>query len=236
MRPATNLCTHAEVPIRSQEIPVSIELMCRKLGMTQVFSDAGEAVPVTVLEVGPNYVIQLKREAGPDGYTAVQLGYGERREALFNKPEKGHFAKSGVAPKRHLGESRLSDADAEGIEIGQEIKVDIFEAGQRVDAIGTSKGRGHAGVVKRHGFKIKKRTHGTHEYFRHPGSIGAGAWPAKVWKGQKMSGQLGNERVTVQNLEVVRVDSERNLLFVRGAVPGHNKGLVKVRPTVVGRK
>ncbi len=215
---------------------MSIELLCRKLGMTQVFDENGEAVPVTVLEAGPNYVVQLKRRAGADGYSAVQLAFGERRESLFNKPEKGHFAKAGMAPKRHLAESRLTDEEVEGLEIGQELKVDIFEVGQRVDAIGTSKGRGHAGVVKRHGFKIKKQTHGTHEYFRHAGSIGAGAWPAKVFKGKRMSGQMGNMRVTAQNLEVVRVDAERNLLFVRGAVPGHRNGLVKVQPTVTGRK
>ncbi len=208
---------------------MSIELMCRKIGMTQVFSESGEAVPVTVLEAGPNTVVQLKREDGKDGYTAVQLGFGERRESLFNKPESGHFAKAGVSPTRHLSESRLSAEEAEGLEVGQQIKVDLFEVGQRVDTIGTSKGRGFAGVVKRHGFAIKKRTHGTHEYFRHPGSIGAGAWPARVFKGMKLPGQMGNERVTVERLEVVKVDLERNLLFLRGAVPGHRDGLVWVR-------
>ena len=209
-----------------------IELLCRKLGMTQLFQQTGEAIPVTVLEAGPNTVVQLKSESGPDGYTAVQLGFGERREALFNKPERGHFQKAGTEPTRYLAESRLTAEEAEGLEVGQVIKVDVFEAGQRVDACGTSKGRGYTGVVKRHGFKIKKRTHGTHEYFRHPGSIGAGAWPARVFKGMKQAGQYGNVRSTVMNLEVVQVDTENNLLFLRGAVPGHNNGLVRVRPAI----
>lgn len=210
---------------------MSIELMCRKIGMTRLFTESGEAVPVTVLEAGPNTVVRLKSEDGRDGYTAVQLGFGERRAELFNKPEQGHFARAGVSPMRHLSESRLRPDEAEGLEVGQEIKVDLFEAGQRVDAIGTSKGRGFAGVVKRHGFKIKKRTHGTHEYFRHAGSIGAGAWPARVFKGMKQAGQMGNERVTAQNLEVIKVDCDKNLLFLRGAVPGHRNGLVWVRKT-----
>ena len=211
---------------------MSIELMCRKIGMTQIFTDTGEAVPVTVLAAGPNTIVQVKKEDGKDGYNAVQLGFGERRENLFSKPAAGHFAKAGVAPKRHLSESRLTGEEIEGLETGQEVGIDQFEAGQRVDAIGTSKGRGCQGVVKRHGFKIKKRTHGTHEYFRHPGSIGAGAWPARVFKGGKQAGQMGNERVTVQNLELVRVDSDRNLVFIRGAVPGHNNGVVRIRKAV----
>lgn len=211
---------------------MSIELLCRKLGMSQLFTDAGEAVPVTVLEAGPNTVVQIKREDGPDGYAAVQLGFGTRREDLFNKPTRGHFAKAGVEPQPFLLESRLTAEEAEGLEVGQQVTAELFEAGQKVDAIGTSKGRGYAGVVKRHGFKIKKRTHGTHEYFRHPGSIGAGAWPAKVFKGGRQAGQMGDARVTVQNLEVIRVDTEKNLVFVRGAVPGHTKGLVKLRHAV----
>lgn len=216
----------------SGDCTVPIELLCRKLGMTQVYRDSGESIPVTVLEAGPNTVVQLKSEDGPDGYTAVQLGFGERREALFNKPELGHFKKAGTEPTRYLAESRLSTEEAEGLEVGQVIKVDLFEEGQRVDTCGTSKGRGYTGVVKRHGFKIKKRTHGTHEYFRHPGSIGAGAWPGRVFKGMKQAGQHGNARTTVLNLEVVRVDEERNLLFVRGAVPGHRNGLVRVRAAI----
>ena len=200
--------------------------------MSQVFNETGEAIPVTVLEAGPNTVVQIKREDGPDGYAAVQLGFRDRRENLVNKPAKGHFAKAGVEPQHFLLESRVTAEESEGFEVGQELKADLFEAGQRVDAIGTSKGRGYTGVVKRHGFKIKKRTHGTHEYFRHPGSIGAGAWPGRVFKGGRQAGQMGNARVTVQNLEVVRVDAEKNLVFVRGAVPGHIKGLVRLRHAI----
>ena len=208
---------------------MSIELLCKKLGMTRLYIDDGTAVPVTVLEAGPNVVVQKKTDE-TDGYNAVQLGYGERREVLFSKAMKNHYAKHGVAaPKRYLSESRLTAEEVAPLEPGAEIRVDMFEVGQRVDAIGTSKGRGFAGVVKRHGFSIKKRTHGTHEFFRHGGSIGAGSNPGRVIKGMKMAGQMGNERLTVQNLEVMRVDVERNLIFVRGAVPGHPNALVKIR-------
>ncbi|MAG32521.1 MAG: 50S ribosomal protein L3 [Deltaproteobacteria bacterium] len=214
---------------------MSIELLCKKLGMTQLFVDSGEAVPVTVLEAGPNTIVQ-KKTAEKDGYDAVQLAFGDRREKLFSKAEKTHFEKNGgVAPKRHLAESRLSAEEAAELAPGGEIKVDIFEAGEKVDAIGTSKGRGFTGVVRRHGFAIKKRTHGTHEFFRHGGSIGAGATPGKVIKGLKMAGQHGNARVTTRNLEVVRVDPERNLLFLRGAVPGHKNGLVRIRKALAGQ-
>ena len=211
---------------------MAIELLCRKLGMTRIFDDSGEAIPVTVLEAGPNAVVQ-KKTVATDGYSALQLGFGDRRENLFKKPEKGHFEKSGVPPKRYLHESRVEPEEAEAHEIGGQITCEIFEAGQYVDAIGTSKGAGFAGVVKRHNFAIKKRTHGTHEAFRHAGSIGAGAWPGKVIKGMKMPGQMGNERVTVRNLRVVKVDPEQNLLFVRGSVPGHNDSLVRIRPAVL---
>jgi large subunit ribosomal protein L3 len=211
---------------------MSIELLCKKLGMTRVFAESGEAVPVTVLEAGPNVVVQRKT-GEKDGYDAVQLAFGERRAALFSKAEKTHFEKNGGSdPKRYLAESRLSAEEVAELESGAELKVDIFAVGQRVDAIGTSKGRGFSGVVRRHGFAIKKRTHGTHEAFRHAGSIGAGASPGKVIKGMKMAGQLGNARVTTQNLEVIRVDTDRNLLFVRGAVPGHKNALVKIRKAI----
>ena len=211
---------------------MSIELLCRKLGMTQVFAESGEAVPVTVLEAGPNTIVQ-KKTVEKDGYDAVQLAFGDRRAELFSKAEKMHFAKNGGSdPKRYLAESRIMAEEAAELESGGEIKVDIFETGQRVDAIGTSKGSGFSGVVKRHGFAVKRRTHGTHEAFRHAGSIGAGASPGKVIKGQKMAGQLGNARVTTRNLEVIRVDAERNLLFVRGAVPGHKNALVKIRTAI----
>ena len=211
---------------------MSIELLCKKLGMTQLFAEDGSAIPVTVLEAGPNVVVQKKTEE-TDGYYAVQLAFGERREALFSKAAKAHYAKHGAgAPRRYLSESRLTAEEAAGLEPGSELRVDLFEAGQRVDAIGKSKGRGFTGVVKRHGFSIKKRTHGTHEFFRHGGSIGAGSNPGRVIPGLRMAGHHGDARVTTLNLEVVKVDAERNLLFIKGAVPGHPNGLVKIRKSV----
>ena len=205
--------------------------MCRKIGMTQLFSETGECIPVTVLDAGPNRVIQKKSEER-DGYSALQLGYGERRPSRTPKAERGHFAKAGVAPQRALQESRIGAEQAAEYEVGQEIGVAIFSEGQRVDVIGTSKGRGTTGVIKRHGFAIKKRTHGTHEFFRHGGAIGAGSYPSRVIKGLGMPGRMGAERVTTLNIEVVRVDPEKGLLFVRGGVPGHINGLVRVRSSV----
>ena len=210
---------------------MSIELLCRKIGMTQIFEESGRAIPVTVLDASPNLVIQKKSEE-KDGYTALQLGFEDRRPSRADKAQQGHFQKAGVAPKRHLAESRISAKDAEGYEVGQEIKVEIFEKGQRVDVTGISKGRGTAGVVKRHGFAVKRRTHGTHEAFRHGGAIGAGSYPGRVFKGFKMPGRMGNARTTVINVEVARVDAERGLLFVTGAVPGHNNAIVRVRQSV----
>lgn len=211
---------------------MSIELLCKKLGMTQLYVEDGSAIPVTVLEAGPNVVVQKKTEA-TDGYNAVQLAFGEKREKLFSKALKNHYAKhGGSAPKRHLSESRLTAEEVAPLEPGTELKVDLFEVGQRIDAIGTSKGRGFTGVVKRHGFVIKKRTHGTHEFFRHGGSIGAGSNPGRVIPGLRMAGHHGDSRVTILNLEIVRIDPERNLLFVKGAVPGHPNGLVKIRKSV----
>ena len=207
---------------------MAIEFLCRKIGMTQIFDETGDCIPVTILEAGPNLVVQKKTQ-GVDGYTALQLGFGERRPGLFAKPERGHFEKAKVAPKRYLRESRLDPAEAEQYEVGQEIRCDIFEKGDSIDVIATSKGRGYSGVVKRHNFTIKKRTHGTHEAFRHGGAIGAGSYPGKVIKGMKMPGQMGNISVTLRNTEVVRVEPDQNLLFVRGGVPGHNNGLVRVR-------
>lgn len=213
---------------------MAIELMCRKVGMTQVFDDAGVCIPVTVLAADANVVVQ-KKTPESDGYAALQLGFGDRRPDLFNKAERGHFAKSDTAPRRHLRESRISAEELENYEVGQEIGCGIFEEGQKVDVIGQTKGRGYAGVVKRHGFAIKKRTHGTHESFRHGGSIGAGAYPGHVIKGMKMAGQLGNTRVTIRNLDVVKVDADQNLLFVRGGIPGHNDAVVKVRTAVAAK-
>jgi large subunit ribosomal protein L3 len=196
--------------------------------MTQIFEESGLAIPVTVLDAGSNSVVQKKTE-DKDGYSALQLGFGEKRPDRTSKGLRGHFDKAGVAPKQHLNESRLSAEEVEGYEVGQEIKVEIFEKGQHVDVVGTSKGCGTAGVIKRHNYKISRRTHGTHEAFRHGGSIGAGAYPGRVLKGTKMPGRMGNARVTAINLEIARVDAERGLLYVHGAVPGHPNAIVKVR-------
>jgi large subunit ribosomal protein L3 len=214
---------------------VAIELLCRKLGMTRIFDQAGEAVPVTVLEAGPNAVLQHKTPA-KDGYSALQLGFGERRAKTLSKGMQGHFAKAKSAPRRFVAECRVDAAELEKHAVGSELKADLFTPGQRVDVIGTSKGRGTAGVVKRYHFAMQKWTHGTHEGARRPGSSGANTYPGHVWKGKRMYGRMGNERVTTRNVEVVRVDLERNLLLVRGAVPGHNRALVRLRPAVAPKK
>jgi large subunit ribosomal protein L3 len=213
---------------------MSIELLCRKIGMTRIFDEKGEAVTVTVLTAGPNYVVQKKTE-DTDGYVALQLGFGEKRRKVTTKPQLGHFDKAKVAPQRHLHESRVSAEDAAKYEVGQELRADVFTAGQTVDVIGTSKGRGTAGVVKRHHFSMQKWTHGTHEGFRSPGSIGPGTWPAHVIKGLRMAGRMGNEQVTVRNLVIARIDLDANRILIRGAVPGANDGLVRVRAAIAPR-
>lgn len=211
-----------------------IELLCRKLGMTQVFDDQGDCIPVTVLLAGPNRVLQ-KKTIEKDGYTALQLGFGERRRKTATKGQLGHAEKAGVPTPRDVAECRVTPEEAEAIETGQEISVSVFEAGQRVDVTADSKGRGTAGVVKRHHFVIKRRTHGTHEAFRHGGSIGAGSYPGKVIKGLGMPGRLGNARVTTRNLRIAQIDAENHLLLVRGSVPGHINTLVRVRPAIAER-
>ena len=213
---------------------VAIELLCRKIGMTRYFTDEGVSIPVTVLEAGPNTVVQRKTP-DKDGYAALQLGFGERRRKTLPKPELGHFDKANVAPKRHLKESRVDEAALEQYEPGAELGADLFEVGQRVDVTGLSKGKGTAGTVKRHNFAVKRRTHGTHEGFRLPGAIGAGAYPGKVIKGKGMAGHMGDARRTVRNLEVVEVDAERNLLLLRGPVPGTRNGTVRVRAAIAPR-
>ncbi|MCU0670128.1 MAG: 50S ribosomal protein L3 [Myxococcota bacterium] len=213
---------------------MSIELLCRKIGMTRIFDEKGEAVTVTVLTAGPNYVVQKKTE-DTDGYVALQLGFGEKRRKVTTRPQLGHFDKAKVAPQRHLHESRVSAEDAAKYEVGQELRADVFTAGQTVDVIGTSKGRGTAGVVKRHHFSMQKWTHGTHEGFRSPGSIGPGTWPAHVIKGLRMAGRMGNEQVTVRNLVIARIDLDANRILIRGAVPGANDGLVRVRAAIAPR-
>ena len=213
---------------------MAIELLCRKIGMTRIFDEKGEAVTVTVLTAGPNYVVQKKTE-DTDGYVALQLGFGDKRRKVTTKPQLGHFDKAKVAPQRHLHESRVSAEDAAKYEVGQELRADVFTAGQIVDVIGTSKGRGTAGVVKRHHFSMQKWTHGTHEGFRSPGSIGPGTWPAHVIKGLRMAGRMGADQVTTLNLEVVSADTERGVVLVKGAVPGPRGGVVIIRNAVKAR-
>jgi large subunit ribosomal protein L3 len=199
-----------------------------KLGMTQIFVET-RAVPVTVLKVGPCVVAQVRTQ-GTDGYDAVQLAYGQLRPRDVTKPAKGHFDKAGVEPTRHLVELRADDASS--YELGQEVKADIFTPGDKVDVVGVSKGKGFSGVVKRHGFAGLRASHGVEKKHRSPGSIGACATPSRVFKGMRMAGQFGNQRVTVLNLEVVQSDPERGLLLVKGAVPGPDGGLVMVRSAV----
>jgi len=210
---------------------VSIQLLCLKLGMTQMFTENGDAVSVTVLDASPNTVVQ-KKSVEKEGYTALQLGIVDRRPKRTDKAALGHFKKANVAPKRHLAESRVTPEEAAAYEAGAQVTVAIFEKGQHVDVIGTSKGKGTQGVVKRHHFPDRAHAHGAHERFRHGGSIGPGSFPGHVIKGLRMPGRMGNERVATLNLEVVKVDAERGLLYVRGSVPGHRSALVRVRKSV----
>lgn len=201
----------------------------RKIGMTQVFDEAARSIPVTAIEAGPCR-IALIRTPERDGYSAIQLAFEGVKENKLNKPELGHLRKAGVGPHRHLVEIRV--ADASQFEVGQELRADVFEAGERADVVGTSKGKGFQGVYKRHNFGGAPASHGTERKHRTPGAVGACATPSRIFKGQKMPGRMGNERVTILNLEVVRVDPERNLLLVKGAVPGPDGGLVLVRSAV----
>ena len=200
----------------------------RKLGMTQVFDEKGVALPVTVIECGPNVVTQIRTQEN-DGYEAVQLGFGISKR--LNRPEQGHRKESGFM-SAFLREVPASTID--GLEVGQQFKADTFASGELVDVSATSKGRGFQGGMKRHGFHGGPKTHGQSDRWRAPGSIGSSATPGRVMKGMKMAGHMGNSRVTVQNLEVVRVDIDRNLLLVKGSVPGPNKGLVLIRKAIKG--
>jgi large subunit ribosomal protein L3 len=204
-----------------------------KLGMTQVFDDEGRIVPVTVVQAGPCVVTRV-RTPDADGYSAVQLGFGQIDPRKVNKPISGHFDKAGVTPRRHMVELRTDDA-AE-YELGQEITVEVFEAGQRIDVTGRSKGKGTAGVMKRHGFKGLSASHGTQRKHRSPGSIGGCATPGRVFKGLRMAGRYGNTRTTVQNLTVHAIDADKGLLLIKGAVPGPNGGLILVRSAAKGAK
>ena len=202
-----------------------------KLGMTQVFDDKNRVVPVTVIKAGPNVVTQI-RTVEQDGYSAVQIAYGAIDPRKVNKPAAGHFEKAGVTPRRHLTEVRTPDADT--YELGQELTVEIFTPGQMVDVVGTSKGKGFAGVMKRHNFKGVSASHGSHRNHRKPGSIGASSTPSRVFKGMRMAGRMGGERVTVQGLKVHSVDAEKGLILVKGAVPGARGRIVFVRNAVKG--
>jgi len=213
---------------------MTIGVVGKKVGMTRVFTDEGASLPVTVIEVEPNRVTQLK-SVDTDGYRAVQITTGTRRAGRVTKPMAGHFAKGGVEAGRGLWEFRLNDGEGEELATGSEIKVDIFEAGQKIDVCGTSIGKGFAGSVKRNNFRTQDATHGNSLSHRAPGSIGQNQTPGRVFKGKKMTGHMGNVKTTTQNLEVVRVDVERNLLLVKGAVPGSKGGNVIVRPAVKAR-
>lgn len=202
-------------------------ILGRKIGMTQVFAENGELIPVTVIAANPNVVLQ-KKTTETDGYNAIQLGFEDKREKLTNKPEQGHTAKASTTPKRFIREIR--DADVDGLEVGQEVKVDVFATGEIVDVTGITKGKGFQGVIKRHGQSRGPMSHGS-RYHRRPGSMGPVA-PNRVFKGKKLAGRMGGDQVTIQNLEIVQVDTERNLLLVKGNVPGAKKSLVVVQGAV----
>ncbi|MGB9779932.1 50S ribosomal protein L3 [Caldanaerobacter sp.] len=203
-------------------------ILGRKHGMTQIFDEKGEVIPVTVIEAGPCVVVQKKTE-DKDGYNAIQVGFGDISEKRVNKPLLGHFKKAGVAPKKYLREFRLDDIS--GYEVGTEIKVDIFKPGDRVDVTGISKGKGFAGVIKRYGARRGPMSHGS-KYHRRVGSMGATTDPGRTLKGKKMPGRMGGERVTIKNLEVVKVDPELNLLVIKGSVPGPKGSLLIIRDSV----
>jgi len=215
-------------------LKMTMGLVGRKCGMTRVFTDEGVSIPVTVIEAQPNRITQVKTVES-DGYRALQVTAGARKPSRVSKPQAGHFANAKVEAGDLIAEFRLNEADEEDFQVGSAIKVDQFEEGQKVDVIGTSIGKGFAGTVKRHHFSMQDATHGNSLAHRAPGSIGQNQTPGRVFKGKKMSGHMGNVRRTIQNLVVVRVDSERNLLLIRGAVPGHAGGRVIVRPAVKSR-
>ncbi len=204
-------------------------LIGKKIGMTQLFDENGKVIPVTVVEAGPCTVVQ-KKTVENDGYAAVQVGYGDVKITRVNKPEAGHFKKASVAPKKVLREFRLEDTDA--LNVGDVLKADVFAAGDRVDVVGTSKGKGTAGAIKRWNFSRLKESHGTGPVARHAGSLGACSDPSRVYKGKKLAGHLGTERVTIQNLDVVKVDVENNLIAIKGAIPGPKGGIVILADTV----
>ena len=203
----------------------------KKVGMTQIFDEKGYVIPVTVIEAGPCLVAQVKSEE-TDGYNAVQLGFGEVKDKHINKPEKGHFEKSKLSAKKHLREFR---ADSIDVKVGDEVKADVFEAGDKIDVQGTSKGKGFQGVIKRHGQHRGPMGHGS-MYHRRPGSMGSTSTPGRVFKGKKLPGHMGVQTVTIQNLDVVRVDMDKNVLLVKGSVPGPKGAILKIKATVKSAK
>jgi large subunit ribosomal protein L3 len=221
---------------RSQRevLKMTMGLVGRKCGMTRVFTEDGASIPVTVVEAQPNRITQVKT-VETDGYRALQVVAGSRKASRVVKPAAGHFAAAKVEAGDLMTEFRIADGDDTEYQIGSELRVELFDEGQKVDVIGTSIGKGFAGTVKRHNFSMQDATHGNSLAHRAPGSIGQNQTPGRVFKGKKMSGQMGNVRRTIQNLEVVRVDSERNLLLIKGAVPGHRGGRVIVRPAIKAR-
>ena len=203
-------------------------ILGKKVGMTQYFTEAGELIPVTVVEVTPNVVLQLKTIEN-DGYEAVQLGFDDLREVLSNRPGKGHVAKANATPKRFIRE--FNNVELSEYEVGQEITVDVFKAGDIVDVTGTSKGKGFQGAIKRHGQSRGPMAHGS-RYHRRPGSMGGASFPSRVFKGKALPGQMGGDRITIQNLEVVKVDAERNVILIKGNVPGSKKSLVEIKTAI----
>lgn len=208
---------------------MSLAILGRKVGMTQVFDENANAIPVTVVEAGPCPIVQ-KKTMKTDKYNAIQVGFLDKKRQRVRKPNLGHFDKAKVAPKRYLREIRMTDEEIQKFDVGQDVKADIFAKGEFVDVIGTTKGRGFTGVFKRHNFHgVSTDTHGSHEYFRHGGSIGSATMPGRVFKGKKMPGHYGNDRVTIQNLQIVEVRPEQNILLIKGAVPGANNGLLIIK-------
>jgi len=206
-------------------------LLGKKVGMTQIYRENGDSLPVTVIEAGPCFVCQ-KKTPETDNYSAIQIGYSTLKSERAKKPIKGHFDKADIPPKRFLREFRVAEKELNDYEIGQELKVDRFKEGDYVDITGISKGKGFTGVIKRYGFHGAPGSHGTHDYSRHGGSIGSSSFPSRVFKGLKMAGRMGSDRVTTQNLQVVQVKAEQNCLLVKGAVPGSKNGLLFIRSSV----
>lgn len=201
----------------------------RKVGMTQIFGTEGQRIPVTVLEVGPCPIVRVKSENGVDGYNAVVIGFGTKKAKHVNKPDAGLFAKANMEPCAHIKEMRVSAEDVAAIEVGLVLTAEAFQPGQKVDIVGKTKGRGFTGVIKRHNYHMPKATHGTHEVFRHGGSLGTRTTPGRVFLNKKMAGHYGDEQVTIQNLTVVQVEADKNLVVVRGSVPGPNGSLLWIQ-------